>query len=457
MGMSLFHEELLARFGREGGAACACGRQHRLALREIVLGEGALEESADRLSRGPVRSVWVLSDGNTEAAAGERWKARVRGKRVLSRVLPARPRPIPTDVLVAELAAEVRAAAPDLVVAVGSGVVSDLGKAVSLAAGPPNWSVATAPSVDAYASATAAIRVAGYHRPLPAAPAEVVVCDLGVLAGAPRLLFLAGLGDLLAKYLARVDWPLSHVVTGEYLCEALSGLALGSARQAIQAAERSGRDPTGAAAALTDAALVSGLCMQAVESSRPAAAAEHTIAHFWEMAGAVTREEHDLHGLLVGAASRPVLRGYADLYPRLRTAVVDPAARRASLDREPPWEVALPSEMARFRETLQTVARAREPARAALERRLEAFSRQRAEIAEAAGPVLEELAGAVGTLEGLGFPFAPAELGIAEPWLRLGVRHARRLRDRYTTFDLAHDLGLEAALVAAVEAGLEGP
>jgi glycerol-1-phosphate dehydrogenase [NAD(P)+] len=456
--MTWFHEELLSRFGPEGTLACSCGAEHRLRLREVIMGEGALEESADRVSRGPASSVWVLSDEYTDAAAGAPWKARVRGKRVLGRILPAWPRPVPTDSLVAELSAEVRAAPPDLVVAVGSGVVSDLGKAVSHEVGLPGWSIATAASVDAYTSGTAAIRVGGYHRALPTAPSQVVVCDLGVLAAAPRPLFLAGLGDLLAKFLARVDWRLSNAVTGEAFCEPLASAALDSARQAVQAAELSVRDPAAAAAALIDAGLVSGMCMQATGSSRPAAGSEHGIAHFWEMAGAVTREENDLHGLLVGAASRPVLRGYAETYPRLGSLQIDPAARRAALDAEPGgWEEALPPEMARFRGTLDAVARARAPMRAALPARLAAFARHREQLAELAGPVLEELSGAVGTLRKLGFPFSPAELGLAEPWLTLGVRHVRRLRDRYTTFDLAHDLGLEPSLLAAVEAGLGEP
>ena len=453
--MSAFHRELLARFGGEGRLACTCGAEHHLALRDVLLGQDALEESAERLSRGPVASVWVLSDEYTDAAAGARWKARLRGKRVLGRVLPAWPRPVPTDTLLAELVAEVRAAAPELIVAVGSGVVSDLGKAVSREAGPPNWSIATAASVDAYTSGTAAIRVAGYHRPLRATPSEVVVCDLAVLAAAPRPLFLAGLGDLLAKYLARVDWRLSHLLTGEPICEVLSTLALDSARQAVQAAELSARDPQAAAAApLIDAALVSGMCMQAVGSSRPAAAAEHTIAHFWEMAGAVTREENDLHGLLVGAASRPVLRGYADLFPRLRTArstrppgarrwTGSPGGRRCCPPRWPgsagPW------------------TRWRGPARRSGQRWRPAWTPSRASASRCwrlPAPLLEELDGAVGTLERLGFPFSPGELGLAEPWLTLGVRHVRRLRDRYTAFDLAHDLGDEPALPGPVEAGL---
>lgn len=464
--MPLLHDELRQRYSvtradQDRGRPCACGRPHALRVSEILLGEGALEEAAARLSSGPARSLWVLSDGNTEAAAGARLKGLVRNRRVSGRELPARPCPVPTEALAAELADEVRAASPELIVAVGSGVVSDLGKAVSRATGVPSWSVATAASVDAYTSATAAIRVGGYHRALPATPSEVVVCDVGVLRAAPRRLFLAGLGDLLAKYLARIDWRLAHLVTGEWFCEELSRVSLAAARQAIAAAAlveagsgaAAGALPGEAVAALMEASLVSGLCMQAAGSSRPAAAAEHTIAHFWEMSGAVTAEEHDLHGLVVGAASRPVLHGYAAWFPRLAALPVDAAARRAALAREPAmgWELALPPEMARFRGILDEVERARAPQVEALPARLEAFARSREELAGHAAPLLAELAAAVEALERLGFPFAP---GLAEPWRRLGLRHVRRLRDRYTAFDLAHDLGDEAALVGAAEAVL---
>jgi len=450
--VTLFHQELLDRFGGPAPRPCSCGEAHRLGLREVIIGAGALAESAARFSSGAARRAWVLSDGNTEAAAGVRFKSLVRGKRITSHVLPAQPRPVPTEALVAELAGEVRAAAPELIVAVGSGVVSDLGKAISRETGIPNWAVATALSVDAYASPTAAIRVKGYHQPLPATPSEVVVCDLEVLAAAPRLLLLAGLGDLLAKYLARVDWLLSHLVTGESFCEAISAMALGAARGAIRAttAERQGGPE--ATAALADAVLVSGLCMQAVGTSRPAAAAEHTIAHFWEMAGAVTIEAHDLHGLLVGAASRPILRGYAAAHPRLAKAPVDPEGRREALIAAPPVPP-LPAEMERFRATVDEVAAARAPAPLAGVR-LDAWQRHREEILERSGPVLADLSTAVKALERLGFPFAPTELGIAEPWLRHGVRFVRQLRARYTTFDLAHDLGVEEGLIADVLSGL---
>src|SRR6266403_201755 len=226
-----FLDELRARLGSE---RCPCGNVHRLPPVELILGEGALESSARTLLRsyGAGKSVWALSDERTEAAAGEGWKRATRTARISSRILPGDPPPVPTIELAGALAAEVRALAPDLLVGVGSGVVSDLVKKVSLDAGLPNWCIATAASVDAYGSARSAIRVAGYHRAVPARPSEVIVCDLEVLVRAPRRLFLAGLGDLLAKYLASLDWRLAARVTGETYCDVVGGFALGSARRA---------------------------------------------------------------------------------------------------------------------------------------------------------------------------------------------------------------------------------
>jgi glycerol-1-phosphate dehydrogenase [NAD(P)+] len=444
--------QILRQFPFGPGTTCGCGRAHALAARQVLVGDGALADSAALLRqlRGDGPSLWVLSDGNTEAAAADRWKRAVSAARIGSRVLPAVPRPIPTAALVEELSAEVRSAAPDLLVGVGAGVISDLVKGVSSATGIPNWCVATAPSVDAYGSATSAIRVAGYHRSLPARPSEVIVCDLAVLAAAPPLLFLAGLGDLLAKFLASLDWRLAHLITGEHLCEALAGYALGSARAAIEAASAWRVRPHEAVRALTEASLVSGLTMQAMGSSRPAASAEHTIAHFWEMSGAVGAEALDLHGILAGAASRIVLRGYAAWYRALPGVRLDAPGRLVAFDEEPGWEAVLEPGLQPYREVVREQQRGQALDRAELGRRLQAFGRERERLSARAAPLLEELAGAVAVLEALGFPFALETLRISEPHRLLPVRNVRLLRRRYTTFDLAYELGQEDELLAAI-------
>src|SRR5439155_882983 len=117
-------------------------------------------------------------------------------------------------------------------------------------------------------------------------------------------------GDPPAKYFASIDWQLAARITGETYCEVLAGFALQSARRAIDSSRAWESDPEAALTALAEAALVSGFAMQAFGTSRPAASAEHTVAHFWETVGAAGAPEHDLHGILVGAATKLLLPGY---------------------------------------------------------------------------------------------------------------------------------------------------
>jgi hypothetical protein len=91
--------------------------------------------------------------------------------------------------------------------------------------------------------------------------------------------------------------------------------------------------------------------------------------------------------------------------------------------------------------------------RSILRRRLQAFTREKEHILAFAQPLLAELAKAVETLEGLGFPFSLETLRIRESQRLLPVRNVRVLRDRYTAFDLAHELGREGDLFAAIAAG----
>jgi glycerol-1-phosphate dehydrogenase [NAD(P)+] len=447
-----FFEGFLSRFDAGGVLACACGRVHRLRTRTILVEQGALERSAQLLARelGSRATLWVLSDENTEQAAGERWKSGLKAAAIRSRVLPGSPRVVPSLELAQQLADEVRDASPDLLVSIGSGVISDLVKKVSLDTRVPNWAVATAASVDAYTSATSAIRIGGYHYPVPTGVSETVICDLDVIGGAPREMFLAGLGDLLAKFLAYLDWNLSRIMTGEHYCALMSGEGLESARTALSAARGQAADPLAAARSLTDAVLTSGLAMQSLESSRSAASAEHTIAHFWEMAGAVGNEAFDLHGILAGAASRLVLHGYRRFYGQMATFRPDAESRLSAYAREKPWREALEPDLAPFIVKVSEEMGHRRFDRSILAQRLERFERSREEIMLLAGALLEELASAVGVLEGMGYPFALAQLGISRESCMLPARSVRLLRSRYSSYDLAYEVGREGEIVEGI-------
>jgi glycerol-1-phosphate dehydrogenase [NAD(P)+] len=451
--MPYFYEDLVSRY--RGGGSCSCGTDHSIGAKDVLVGKGVLERSAALLG-GTVPSggcAWVLSDERTEEAAGREWKRHARGIRLVSKILAGEPRPVPTIELVHELASEVRSAGPALVVGVGSGVIADLAKQVSHETGLPNWAVATAASVDAYSSATAAIRVEGYHRALPTTVSRHIACDLDVISRAPRELFFDGLGDLLAKIISHLDWRLARLMTDEHYCPVIADASLGSSRQALAAARELAADPIAAARTLTDAVLTSGFCMQALGGSRPAASAEHTIAHHWEMAGVVGNPRWDLHGVLVGAASRIVLAAYRRLLEILPSFQPDIRARLAAYDREPPWEDGIEESVRPFLSKIREEMALRRFSRDVLAERLARFDVKREEILAMARPLLDELSEAVQLLEHLDFPFDLAELGVPEDAAATAIRNVSLLRHRYSCFDLAYELGLtghmrEAALAA---------
>jgi glycerol-1-phosphate dehydrogenase [NAD(P)+] len=448
-----FFQQYLGRLDREGGFDCECGRRHRVGIREVYLGEKVLQDLPallrDRYGRG-VR-LWVLSDQNTEAAAGARCKELLAGWSLKATVLPGSPKPRPTLELAGKLAGEAGQSKPGLVLAVGSGVISDLGKRVSHELGVPNWCVATAPSVDAYTSGHSVFKTRARHQSIPSTPTEVLFCELPVLATAPRRMFLSGLGDLLGKFPASLDWSLSHLLTGEHICEEAVRVARESALRPLRLlSDRGPGSPADAEVlrTLTDALLTTGLLMQAMESSRPASSAEHTAAHIYELAGLVKKPEMELHGLLVALGSRLTLQAYRSFYDALPQ--VDIPDRLRSLESETPWEQQLPPEMEKFREHIRVEMNAAETGPAAWQRHLASFEREREQVQRVAAQSLQELDEGIQALRAAGLPFDPQAFGLTPAAAYLPFPSIRLLRNRYNSFWLMHELGAEAGPLSSL-------
>ncbi len=100
-------------------------------------------------------------------------------------------------------------------------------------------------------------------------------------------------------------------MTERAYCPLVAETALESARAALSMPRGAWtEDPVEATRTLTDAGLCSSFAMQATGGSRPAASAEHTLAHYWETTHAAANEALDLHGILAGTASRLMLPLY---------------------------------------------------------------------------------------------------------------------------------------------------
>jgi glycerol-1-phosphate dehydrogenase [NAD(P)+] len=333
-----------------------------------------------------------------------------------------------------------------MLVAVGSGVITDIVRYAAHLSDGEFVSVPTAASMDGYASSVAALQIDGVKVTYPARAPVAILADPGVLAAAPASLTRAGVGDLLAKATARVDWLASHLLYGEPFNEEAASMVLAPLAFVVENVERvvGGTDP-GAVAELLDGLVQSGLAITSAGSSRPASGCEHHASHFWDLLAARGRRPHCSHGLQVGYASHFAMRlqrfafggGLASLSRPVPPAdPLGPAARE--------WLGEPTAELAgAVAEKQAFVAAVPEP--------WPAGGASWPVVRDRLAPALALFPGTARALALAGIPDEPGYLGIDADLLDATFRYASRLRARYTVIDFLEGQGaLDDALTLGV-------
>lgn len=258
---------------------CPCGQKHVIAVEEAVIESGAIHRLPGFLQKHGFRRPAVVCDDNTWLAAGKVVNELI-GPCDTARLNPENLHATETAV---DQAQNLLPQEADVLVAVGSGTVHDVTRYIAHERNIPFVSVPTAASVDGFVSTVAAMTWYGFKKTLPAVSPIAVFADADIFPNAPYRLTASGVSDLLGKYTALADWKISHLVTGEPICERVVGLEE-KALQTVTAnlTKIRARDPQ-ACSHLMYALLLSGLAMQMVGNSRPASGAEHHVSHLLEM------------------------------------------------------------------------------------------------------------------------------------------------------------------------------
>jgi glycerol dehydrogenase-like iron-containing ADH family enzyme len=108
-------------------------------------------------------------------------------------------------------------------------------------------------------------------------------------------------------------WKLAHLLLDDAYDEAIACQADQALRQCMAHAITIRAASPGGITALMESLLTSGHCMVAVKSSRPAAGAEHSLAHFWEITHRPDHAPEALHGERTGVAAVLISRLYEAL------------------------------------------------------------------------------------------------------------------------------------------------
>ena len=197
------------------GVKCTCGSYHTCAIKKVYIECDAIQKLSELCA--DYEKILIVADENTYAAAGAAVLSVLSSKNVTEVVFDGGHILIPNELAIERVTEKLNGI--ELILAVGSGVIQDLCKYVSYKSKIPYIDVATAPSMDGYASDGAAMILGGMKETVKSGLPLAIVADVDVLANAPIDMIKAGFGDIIGKYSALCDWRLANIVNGEYLCE----------------------------------------------------------------------------------------------------------------------------------------------------------------------------------------------------------------------------------------------
>lgn len=281
------------------GSNCSCGRHHRCDIGFIAIEKDAISHLSALTE--DYRSILLVADDNTYAAAGKQTQAILGTKHTKSVIFSGSTVLIPNEAAVAAVEAELDGI--ELIVGIGSGVIQDICKYVAFFHSLPYCIIATAPSMDGYASNGAAMIMGGMKVTYSCKVPFAILADTQVLKEAPMDMILAGYGDIVGKYSALNDWLLSRVVNGEYFCQEIYDLTLDMVHQTLAIADGLKHRDEESIRVLMEALVVAGIAMSFAGSSRPASGSEHHLSHFFEITGILRNEPYLAHGLDVACST----------------------------------------------------------------------------------------------------------------------------------------------------------
>jgi glycerol-1-phosphate dehydrogenase [NAD(P)+] len=438
--MDRFSDMPLSALLHPDGFACDCGRAHGTPLRLLKIGAGAVKALPEALAVAKISHPFILCDENTARVGLAQVRAELDTLGLPYACHRLRGAHIEPDELAVGSAAMAFDPNCDGVLAIGSGVVNDIAKIIAHAARRPQIVVATAPSMDGYASNSSSMIAERLKTTLYNSCPIAILADTDILREAPERMLWAGLGDILAKYIALCDWRIAHLVTGEYFCENIAGLVRRSVRRVVDNADRlMQRDPE-AVEAVTEGLILSGVAMSFAQVSRPASGLEHYFSHIWEMMALDRGRAFDLHGIQVGVGTRLALGLYAQI--RHRTPSREAAEAAYARFDHAAWEAEIRRVFGKAADSILAVEeKAQQNAPEGHARRLDAILAHWPQMQAAMEEELPTLEALDKLMRGVGMPMTPADLGLPAQDVRDAFVHSRDLRDKYMLSSLIWDLG----------------
>lgn len=291
-------------------SGCGCGKAHFAAIDDIFIGSGVIRVLPEQVRRYGGRKAFIVADDNTYEAAGKQVCALLRDTNIDYTLYVFAQKELKPDEHSVGSAVMHFDHSCDTVIGVGSGVINDICKILSRTAGKPYIIVATAPSMDGYASSTSSMERDGLKVSLDSRCADVIIGDTDILKTAPKELLQAGIGDMLAKFVSLAEWRIANLLWGEYYCPQVADLVRQALKKCADNASALMRREDAAIEAVFEGLVITGIAMTYAGLSRPASGIEHYFSHLQDMRGLEFGLPTQPHGIQCARGTAVAIRLY---------------------------------------------------------------------------------------------------------------------------------------------------
>ncbi len=286
-----------------------CGREHKIPFKIVQSGNHLLNQIpqvVETILGRPAEKIGVVYDRQIEEVVSEYFFDPLqRAPWEWFRIpLGEKSNLLAPDVEIGDAAAEKLPGDLDLLIGVGSGVISDLTKWIATQRALPFVLIGTAASMNAYTSITATMTEENVKTSRWLDPASAVLLDADLLSTAPQEMTCAGIGDLLARNISNADWKLSERIRGTYFCPVPFQMMTPYQDRFLADIDALKANQPKALAALGDAVLVSGYSMTILDGeTSPSSGSEHILSHFFDFQHEIFDLPKNLHGTQVGVGT----------------------------------------------------------------------------------------------------------------------------------------------------------
>ena len=425
------------------GIDCNCGSPHNQPTQDIYVGNDLLGRMPYYLDRrGMGRHGVLVADDITWALAGQKLLAIMQQADfdVIPCVIHRADEMEPDERACGEVLLTMQAET-DFLISVGSGSITDTTRIVAMRTGKRFVCVGTAPSMDGYTSVVAPLLLRGVKIHRAAVCPEIIVCDLAILRSAPLKMVISGVGDVLGKYIANVDWRIGQIINDETYCPVCGAIVTDAVNKLMDNIESIKQRSEAGIRILIEALLLAGVTIMIIGHTRAVASIEHNIVHYWDMMKLLDQQKQPSHGTAVGVSTLLVW----PIYTRFAEENLDNLdledikRRRMSRAQREKWLLDSYQEVAAkeiMRENQGDFLEWSEQ-----ERRIRTAQRRFDDLIDVIAqlPALERIQKA---MQELGAPMLPDDIGIEPALLRRSLFAGKDYRTRYSLFKLLDECGL---------------